>query len=170
MSEGRKRCQEPLIHLGGLAPGGCRSVPAVDAEIHPALACSPREHRQRSRLSGSDQVVSGTGRRPITTRLIGMSQEMPCEPVWLNTPKTGAGAASIAGGTLQQRSLLEAWPLPRRPGWIEHVNRSQTETELAALRRCVQRGCPVGAEAWCDRMVRRLGFQPPVPPPDKNEI
>jgi hypothetical protein len=29
-------------------------------------------------------------------------------------------------GTPQQKSLLAAWPLPRRPGWIEHVNKPQT--------------------------------------------
>jgi putative transposase len=67
-------------------------------------------------------------------------------------------------GTPKERSLLAAWPLPRRPGWIEHVNEPQTEAELAALRRCVQRGCPFGEEAWCDRMVRRLGLESTLRP------
>ena len=57
------------------------------------------------------------------------------------------------------RAGLAAWPLPQGPGWIEHVNEPQTDAELAALRRCLQRGCPFGEEAWCDRMVRRLGLE-----------
>jgi putative transposase len=36
-------------------------------------------------------------------------------------------------GTLQQKSLLPAWPLPRRPGWIEHVNKPQTEAEAGGI-------------------------------------
>ena len=61
-------------------------------------------------------------------------------------------------GTAKEKSLLAAWPLPRLAGWVEHVNGPQTEAELATLRRCVQRGRPFGAGAWCDQIVRRLGL------------
>ena len=67
-------------------------------------------------------------------------------------------------GTAKEKSLLAAWPLPRRPGWCEYVNASQTEAELAALRRCVTRGCPFGDDSWSDRMVRRLGLQSTLRP------
>ena len=62
-------------------------------------------------------------------------------------------------GTAKEKSLLAAWPLPRRPGWLEHVNAPPSEAELAALRRCVKRGCPYGADSWRDRMVHRLGLE-----------
>jgi putative transposase len=62
-------------------------------------------------------------------------------------------------GTAKEKSLLAAWPSPRRPGWLEHVNGPQSDTELTALRRSVSRGCPYGDESWCDRMVRRLGLE-----------
>jgi len=62
-------------------------------------------------------------------------------------------------GTREEKSLLSSWPLPRRPGWLEHVNRPQTEGELAILRRSVQRGCPFGTSPWSDRMTRRLGLE-----------
>ncbi len=45
-------------------------------------------------------------------------------------------------GNPARKSLLTAWPTPGRPQWVDHVNTSQTEDELAALHRCVQRGCP----------------------------
>jgi putative transposase len=41
-------------------------------------------------------------------------------------------------GTAKEKSLLTAWPLPRRAGWVEHVNAPQTEAELTALRCSVQ--------------------------------
>jgi len=62
-------------------------------------------------------------------------------------------------GTGKEKSLLSAWPMSRRPGWVDHVNAPQSEAELTALRRSVKRGCPFGHEAWCDRMVRRLGLE-----------
>lgn len=62
-------------------------------------------------------------------------------------------------GSPQEKSLLTAWPLPRRAGWVEYVNAPQSDTEIAALRRSVQRGCPYGDDSWCERMVGRLGLE-----------
>jgi putative transposase len=78
-------------------------------------------------------------------------------------------------GTAKEKSMLAAWPLPRRPGWVGQVNAPQAEAELAALRRCVQRGNPFGEESWCDRMVRRLGLESTLrpqgrPPKHKNGL
>ncbi len=69
-----------------------------------------------------------------------------------------------AHGTAAQKALLASWPLPRRRGWLKHVNRAQSEAELRALRRCVQRGCPFGDLSWSDRMVRRLGLESTLRP------
>ena len=75
-------------------------------------------------------------------------------------------------GTADDRRLLAAWPLSRPGGWIEHVNAPQTEAELTALRRCVNRGSPFGSESWCDRTVRSLGLEttlrPRGRPPKQN--
>jgi putative transposase len=35
--------------------------------------------------------------------------------------------------------LLSDWPLPEPRRWVTQVNAPQTEAELAAIRRCVQR-------------------------------
>jgi putative transposase len=36
--------------------------------------------------------------------------------------------------------LLSPWPIPRTPNWIERVNQTLSEQELAALPECVERG------------------------------
>lgn len=67
-------------------------------------------------------------------------------------------------GTPKEKSLLAAWPLARWPGWVDHVNMPQTEAELAALRRCVTRGCPFGEATWCDKMAGQLGLESTLRP------
>ncbi len=53
---------------------------------------------------------------------------------------------------------MHAWPVPRPLDWVESVNRCETEAELAAIRRCVNRGCPLGSPAWVAETARRLGL------------
>jgi len=67
-------------------------------------------------------------------------------------------------GTAQEKSLLAAWPQPRRGAWVKYVNAPQSEAELAAIRRSVQRGCPYGEESWRDRIVRRLRLESTLRP------
>ena len=69
-----------------------------------------------------------------------------------------------AHGTPKDKSLLSRWPLPRRPGWLDHVNTPQTEAELAALTRCIHRGNPFGNERWSSKMVHKLNLQSTLRP------
>ena len=62
--------------------------------------------------------------------------------------------------------MLAAWPLPRKAGWVDHVNTPQTEAELAAVRSSVNRGSPFGNEAWSERTIRRLGLESTFRPGD----
>jgi len=56
--------------------------------------------------------------------------------------------------------LLSEWPLPTPSDWIEQVNVPETEAELEAIRRCVQRGSPYGGAPWTERAAEQLGLQP----------
>lgn len=56
------------------------------------------------------------------------------------------------------RPPLSAGPLPWPAGWLAHVNEPQSEAELEALRRCVERGQPFGSERWTKRTAERLGL------------
>ena len=54
---------------------------------------------------------------------------------------------------------LAAGPLPWPGDWLHHVNQPQTEAELAALRRAVNRGAPFGASLWQERTAKRLDLE-----------
>lgn len=62
------------------------------------------------------------------------------------------------------RQLLAPWPIERPRDWRKRVNRAETKRELETLRRCVQRAQPYGSEAWCSRIIKRLGLEWTVRP------
>ncbi len=55
--------------------------------------------------------------------------------------------------------FLSDWPLARPSDWLEQVNQPETESELAAIRRCVRRGSPFGGVGWRERTAEELGLQ-----------
>ena len=54
---------------------------------------------------------------------------------------------------------LDAWPVPCPDGWTDHVERPQTEAELAAVRQAVRRDSPFGSAAWQQETAKRLGLE-----------
>ena len=62
-------------------------------------------------------------------------------------------------GSAFEKSLQLAWPLRRRADRADFVNLPQTEAELAALRRSVNRGSPFGNETWANTATRILGLE-----------
>jgi putative transposase len=67
-------------------------------------------------------------------------------------------------GSAEERRILSDWPLALPKSWVQYVNQPQTEAELAALRRSVQRGQPYGDDRWVRRTAQRLGLQSPLRP------
>ena len=67
-------------------------------------------------------------------------------------------------GSAADKRLLAPWPVPRQAGWLEHVNTPQTEAELAAVRRSVNRGIPFGSDSWTTQAIRRLGLESTLRP------
>ena len=67
----------------------------------------------------------------------------------------------VATGTRgsELTTWLSAWPMERPRDWEARVNRSETASELEALRLSVQRGRPFDAEAWVRRMATRFGLE-----------
>jgi putative transposase len=62
-------------------------------------------------------------------------------------------------GTLDDQTLLSAWPLAPPTNWIEWVNQPETEAELNALRQSAQRGRPYGQPGWQKQIAKRLGLE-----------
>ncbi len=54
---------------------------------------------------------------------------------------------------------LSPWPIARPRNWIQRVNQPLTESELQAIRVCVQRGRPFGSEKWTEQIAKRTGLE-----------
>ena len=55
---------------------------------------------------------------------------------------------------------LSDWPVDRPRNWLWRVNQPETAEELAALRRSVARGRPLGGDTWAQRAAALLGLEP----------
>jgi putative transposase len=86
-------------------------------------------------------------RNSLHAGLVARAEDWPWWILWRRT--FGPAAA---------RGLLAPWPVACPAGWLEDVNAPETETEaeLAALRRCVSRGQPFGGLAWTRAIAERL--------------
>ena len=62
-------------------------------------------------------------------------------------------------GTPDQKDLLAPWPVHRARRWIDYVNEPQTEAEVAAIRRSIERGRPFGSDEWTRQIVCRHGLE-----------
>lgn len=62
-------------------------------------------------------------------------------------------------GTHDERRLLADSPVPLGSRWIEHVNAAQTDGEVDALRRSINRGQAFGGEAWTAKVTRQLQLE-----------
>ena len=67
-------------------------------------------------------------------------------------------------GVGADRDILSSWPVPQPRRWLEIVNRAQTTKEEEAVRAAIQRGRPVGTEAWVAKAVRQLGLEATLRP------
>ncbi|MDZ4782993.1 MAG: transposase [Planctomycetia bacterium] len=62
-------------------------------------------------------------------------------------------------GSPDEQAILTDPPVKLGRDWPEQVNRPQTDGEVAALRRSVNRGQPYGGDVWRARTIRRLGLE-----------
>ena len=68
------------------------------------------------------------------------------------------------------KSVLSEWPVPCPRQWRQHVNQPQTDAEVAALRRSVNRGAPFGDADWTKRIVKRLGLEVTIRPRGRPKL
>lgn len=61
-------------------------------------------------------------------------------------------------------TFLAPLPVKLTRSWTDHVNRPQSEAEVAAVRRCLERGAPFGGDIWRRRTADRLGLQQSLRP------
>ncbi len=93
-------------------------------------------------------VLRYVERNPLRAGLVGRAEQWRFGSLYRRTQ-----------GTPEDRALLTACPLALGRNWAEHVNRPQSEAQLSALRRSVQRGQPFGGEAWRGKVARQMGLE-----------
>ena len=69
---------------------------------------------------------------------------------------------------LHQQRERPAWyssgPVPRGRDWPKYVAQPQTDVELLALRRSVERGVPYGNPRWQSQVIGKLGLESTIRP------
>ncbi len=61
-------------------------------------------------------------------------------------------------------TFLDPGPVPRPAHWVAWVNEAMQPAEVERLRHSVNRGTPLGSEAWAVRTARRLGLEASLRP------
>ncbi len=65
---------------------------------------------------------------------------------------------------------LSDGPMPRPPDWLAWLRQAEGDQELAALRRSVNRGTPLGQDAWVTRTAKALGLEFTIRPRGRPRI
>jgi putative transposase len=73
-------------------------------------------------------------------------------------------------GTPADRAMLSPWPTPRQPGWTERVNAPQTDAELKALQRSIERGAPLGDPGWVQKIAATLQLESTLRPRGRPRV
>jgi putative transposase len=87
-------------------------------------------------------------RNALRANLVGRAEQWRWSSLWRR-----------CRGTVEQKSILAAWPVEMPPDWIERANQADNERELEALRRSVRRGRPYGTPGWQKQITKRLGLE-----------
>jgi putative transposase len=91
------------------------------------------------------RVARYVERNPLRAGLVSSAEEWRWSSLWHRH-------------VARDRFPLAQWPTPEPANWIEYVNQPQTVAELAAIRRCVIRGCAVGNASWQKEVAKNLGI------------
>lgn len=102
-------------------------------------------------IEGDDhfyRVARYVERNALRANLVDRAEDWPWNSLWCRL-----------NGSPEETALLGPWPIPRSRHWLEYVNGVETEAELKALRRSVNKGQPYGSTQWVARVSKQLGLQ-----------
>jgi len=96
-------------------------------------------------------VLRYVERNPLRAGLVEAAQSWPWSSLrwWLSDSEPG---------------VLHPGPVSRPDDWPARVNEREREAELTNLRRCVNRGTPLGTDLWVRDIAKRLGLEASVRP------
>jgi putative transposase len=123
------------------------------------------QHWQLSRCTiGSGAVYQGRYKAiPVQT---GEHFYTLCRYVERNALRAGlvAKAEDWAWSSLSKRlhhtesDLLDSWPVPCPPAWLEELNREVAAEDVERVRTAIQRGIPLGDPAWVEQTAMIVGL------------
>ncbi|HLN28801.1 MAG TPA: transposase [Gemmataceae bacterium] len=90
-------------------------------------------------------------RSALRAGLAGQARASRWSGLWQRAHESGEG-------------LLSAGPVALPEDWVKHVNRVQSQGELEAVRRTLQRGSPFGMADWQERTAKLLGLESTLRP------
>ena len=67
--------------------------------------------------------------------------------------------SSLGCGPKWRGELLDAWPVDRPRGWTELVNEAIKSDQRQRILKSMERGRPLGGDAWTLEIARRLDLQ-----------
>jgi putative transposase len=94
-------------------------------------------------------VLRYVERNPVRPTLADRAEEWRWSSLW----------RSLHPADTVEKPTLCPWPIERPSDWLARVNRALSKKELEAVRLSVARGRPFGAEAWQERVAKRLGLE-----------
>ncbi len=131
----RWRVSHRTVGYGHLYQGRFKSFPVQPDEQHLRMVCRYVE------------------RNPLTAGLVQRAQDWRWSSLWVR--REGSDA---------ERSLLTPWPVDEPADWVARVNAPVTTKELARIQTSIQRGRPLGTDAWVQRTAHRLGLEHSIRP------
>ena len=90
-------------------------------------------------------VLRYVERNPLRAKLCKAAEDGAHGSAWRN-----------AYGNASHRKILANWPIDRPRQWRSRVNKPLSESELAAIRHCLQKGTPYGDDRWVSQAAARL--------------
>lgn len=92
------------------------------------------------------RVMRYVERNALRANLVARAEDWPWGSLWHR----------VRGDS---RGYLSESPVPLPTDWVDVVNQAETDEELAALRRCAQRGAPLGPRPWTLATASEWGLQ-----------
>jgi putative transposase len=90
-------------------------------------------------------VLRYVERNPLRARMVKRAEQWPWSSLSAVTNK-------------HWPDMLHRGPTPRPRHWLKRVHQPLTDAELTAMRRCVNKGVPLGSPIWVTRTANRLAL------------
>jgi putative transposase len=102
------------------------------------------------------QAVSYVERNAMRANLVEKAEDWRWSSLWRREH-----------GTLEQKSLLSAWPIDIPENYLDYVNRQESKKVLEFIRGSIVKSRPLGDSNWVNRVVDRFGLKMTIRKPGR---